>query len=199
MKVLFTQGDEELVLLVYGTRGLYCRNVLDDTGFLFRGEQVGDLAVVEDVADLLHHALSRDLGVREEEHSGFLLQTGSLHEFLHLLHPIFAVYLRILILEGYICAQHGQTLPATPTNPHQQRMPKRRRDDPHNLDDMLDGSHEQDQIHPIPRIEVIILIQILIALLLDQLPIGQLTVHIVERFLRRITIGIYRRDETRPQ
>jgi hypothetical protein len=118
VQVLLAQRHEELILLVDRPRRFYCRDVLDYTGFLLRREQIGYLPIVEYVAYLLDHALPGDLGIGEQKHSGFLLEACGLHELLDLLDPVLAVNLGVLILEGNVGAEHGQTLPTATADTH---------------------------------------------------------------------------------
>lgn len=166
MEVLLAQLYEILVLLVEGSHWLDGGYLLDYFGLFLGREQVWDLSVVKYVANLLDHRLLKDLRVREQEDGLSLFKACNLHDFLHLLDPVLGVDLVVLSHVGNVGAQHGERLTPTTSDSDQQSMAECGGQYPDYLDNMFDGDHEENQIHPVTRIQVVELLQVGLTLLL---------------------------------
>lgn len=63
VKITLAQVYEELIFLIGGAIRFYGADIVDYFCFFFRWEQIRDLAVVQDIADFLHHTFSQNLSV----------------------------------------------------------------------------------------------------------------------------------------
>lgn len=72
-------------------------------------------------------------------------------------------------------------------------------DDSYDLDDVLNGDHEENEVHLIGRVEVVVLIQVGFAFLADCVTIGQLAVDVIQWFLGGVAVWEKCRDEAGPK
>lgn len=72
-------------------------------------------------------------------------------------------------------------------------------DDSDNFDDVLDGSHEEHEVHSVAGVHVVVFIQVLIAFLPDELSVGQLTIHVIQWFFAGVSIRVDCWDEASPE
>mmetsp|Transcript_1957 Transcript_1957/g.4404 ORF Transcript_1957/g.4404 Transcript_1957/m.4404 type:complete len:492 (+) Transcript_1957:1679-3154(+) len=166
MQVCLHAGDESLVHRVLGERPPEGRGVLpdivDDPVLLVRREQVGDVPSVEDGVDILDEALVDDLRVGEQEHHGVALNSRDHEQLLDVFSKlVVAVSPRQLDGDALVVGHEGreprQTLLPRPSQPHQHRVPARRAEDAGEAGDVLDGVHEEDEVHGLGRRQVVLL------------------------------------------
>jgi hypothetical protein len=89
------------------------------------------------------------LSVAEQENGLSLFKACDFHDFLNFLHPIFRIDFIVLSHVGNVRAQHGQRLSSTASDTYQQGMTESSGQHSHDLDDMLNGDHEQHQVHSV--------------------------------------------------
>lgn len=89
-----------------------------------------------------------------------MLQTCHLHDLLDFLHPVLRVDLAVLSHVCDVRAQHCQGFAAATSHTHQQSVAKCGGDDSDDFDDMLDGYHEEDKVHLVGGVEVVVLLEI---------------------------------------
>eukprot|EP00968_Pinguiococcus_pyrenoidosus_P021796 scaffold2923_cov313-Pinguiococcus_pyrenoidosus.AAC.4 len=115
-------------------------------------EDVGDLAVVEHVVDVLDEHLLLDLGVAEEEHQRLRPRPRGDQDPLQVLAPLrHVVALADLNLNHartrHVRRQACQRLPAGTSNAHQESVPSRHLQHAADPAHVLDGEHEHDEVH----------------------------------------------------
>jgi hypothetical protein len=64
---------------------------------------------------------------------------------------------------------------------------------------VFDCHHKQHQVHFVGRVQIVVLLEVCLAFLLDCISIGELAIYIVEELFTCVSIGINSRDKTSPQ
>lgn len=72
-------------------------------------------------------------------------------------------------------------------------------DNSDDLDDVLDGDHEENKVHLIGRVKVVVLVEVGLAFLADCVTVGQLAVNVIQGFFGCIAVRVKRGDETSPK
>lgn len=129
---------------------------------VLRLPQVGHLARVEYVVDVLEHALPDNLRVGEEEDRVAAVQAGPLQHAPQVVPPLVRpVLLRNLDLEEVkvlrVRSKAGEAAPPTASDAQQQRVPCRRSDDTADARHVLRSVEEDDELHRRGRDRVVIL------------------------------------------
>mmetsp|Transcript_53894 Transcript_53894/g.129885 ORF Transcript_53894/g.129885 Transcript_53894/m.129885 type:complete len:508 (+) Transcript_53894:1582-3105(+) len=119
---------------------------------LLRTIQVGHVTCVEDIVDVLEHALEHDLRVSDEEDHLLLIDTRTHQAVLHVLAELrLAVALGQLDLEQLVVSHEGrkprQGLTARATNTHEQSVTLRLSDHTAHASDVANGIKEHHEVH----------------------------------------------------
>lgn len=154
MEIFLALAYEVAPLLIDGALSVLS-HFLDDFVPLFNGEQVGHVAVVQNITNIFQLRLLPDLSVAEQEHTVLHFHSCDLQNSLQLFRPVLRVHLEQVVAR-HEAAQHRQRLTSTPSHAHQQSMAVCSRDYPYDPYHMLNSIHKQHQVHLLTHVEVII-------------------------------------------
>lgn len=150
MEILLAFGNEVAVLLIHRADRHIIAYFLYNFCLFLKREQIWDLSVIEQIANVLVHRLILHLSIAEQEHHRLLLQTHYFQEFLQFLYPVLGVHLS-QIVSGDKRTQSSEGLSARTPDSHKQCVSQRRRYYPHYSNYMLDGIHKKNKVHSVPR------------------------------------------------